>query len=272
MEIKVKLAESLKFLRAKVSLKPTIGIVLGSGLGEFAETLENEISIDTEEIPHYAKSTVEGHAGRVVFGTLHDKTLMVFKGRVHFYEGYSMEQVTYNIRLMGAMGVKSLIVTNAAGGVNITFSPGDLMFITSQINHFFANPLQGKNDEAMGPRFPDMESEFDAEYISIAEKVATELKIRTQRGVYAGNSGPTYETRAEVRMFQKMGADAVGMSTIPEVIVAKHQGMRVLGISCVTNLGTGISQTKLSHAEVTETANRVKNDFQALLKETIKQI
>ena len=264
--------ESIAWIRKKTSAGPSLAIILGSGLGSFADTLEDRTEISTSEIPHYAKSTVEGHEGKLVFGKLHGKEVLAVKGRVHYYEGYSMHEVTYVIRLMHFLGVRSLIVTNAAGGINTTFAPGDLMIITSQINHFFANPLQGPNDESLGPRFPDMESDYDREYVRLAEKTAVELKIKTQRGVYCGGSGPTYETRAEVKMFQKMGADAVGMSTIPEVIVAKHQGMRVLGMSCITNLGTGISQTKLSHEEVTVTANRVKDDFQKLISEIIRRI
>ncbi|MCK6542093.1 purine-nucleoside phosphorylase [bacterium] len=271
-ELKKMMEESIAMIRSKTTMQPTIGIILGSGLGDLADRFENKTVISTADIPHYAKSTVEGHDGKLVFGTLNGKHVLAVKGRVHYYEGYTMAQVTYVVRLMGMLGIRSLIVTNAAGGVNPLFQPGDLMFITSHINFFFANPLQGPNDETIGPRFPDMESEYDREYISIAEKTALKLGVRTQRGVYCAGSGPTYETRAEVKMFQKIGADAVGMSTVPEVIVAKHQNMRVLGISCITNLGTGISQTKLSHEEVTETANRVKTQFQQLITDVVGQI
>jgi purine-nucleoside phosphorylase len=241
-------------------------------LGSFAETLENKSSISTSDIPNYPKSTVEGHEGKLVFGYIDKKKVLAVKGRVHYYEGYTMEAVTFIVRIMHALGVKSLIVTNAAGAANPQFTPGDLMFITSHINFFFDNPLKGPNDDSVGPRFPDMEQEYDRDYIRIAERIAMSLKIKTQRGVYCASSGPTYETRAEVKMFQKLGADAVGMSTVPEVIVAKYYGLRVLGISCITNMGTGISLTPLSHDEVTETANRVKNDFQKLIKEIIIQI
>jgi purine-nucleoside phosphorylase len=270
--LKDRLTESVAWIRTKTSQQPAIGIILGSGLGEFADTLEEREQIVTSDIPHYSRSTVEGHAGKLVFGKISDREVLAVKGRVHYYEGYSLEQVTYVVRLMRALGVRSLIVTNAAGGVNPVFSPGDLMFITSHINFFFTNPLQGPNDDELGPRFPDMESDYDKEYISIGEKCALKLGVKTQRGVYCAGSGPTYETSAEVKMFQKIGADAVGMSTVPEVIVAKHQNMRVLGISCITNLGTGISSTPLSHEEVTITANRVKNSFQALLKEIIQNL
>ncbi len=271
-DLKEWIKESEQWIRTKTSSKPGIGVILGSGLGDFADTLESKIEIATSEIPHFAKSTVEGHAGKLVFGNLSGKEVLAVKGRVHYYEGYTLDQVTYVVRLMYALGVRSLIVTNAAGGVNPVFTPGDLMIITSHINFFFANPLHGANDDALGPRFPDMESDYDRDYAALAEKCALKLGIRTQRGVYCAGSGPTYETRAEVRMFQKLGADAVGMSTVPEVIVAKHQNMRVLGISCITNLGTGISSTPLSHEEVTVTANRVKHSFQALLKEVIQNI
>lgn len=266
-----KINESVEWIRTKTQFAPSIGVILGSGLGDFADTLDGKAEILTSLIPHFSKSTVEGHTGKLVFGKLSGKDILAVKGRVHYYEGYSMEQVTYIIRLMYALGVRSLIVTNAAGGVNPVFAPGDLMLITSHINFFFANPLQGVNEEQLGPRFPDMENDYDKEYIAIAERTALQLGVKTQRGVYCAGSGPTYETRSEVKMFQKMGADAVGMSTVPEVIVAKHQGMRVLGISCITNLGTGISSTPLSHEEVTLTANRVKNSFQALLAGIIRQ-
>jgi purine-nucleoside phosphorylase len=271
-ELRQHIEESIAWIRKKTWAKPSIGIILGSGLGSFAETLEQRTEIPTSEIPHYAKSTVEGHEGKLVFGMMGNKNVLAVKGRVHYYEGYTMQEVTYVIRLMHFLGVKSLIVTNAAGGVNTAFSPGDLMIITSHINHFFANPLQGLNDASLGPRFPDMSDDYDPEYIRLAENIALDLKIKTQRGVYCGGPGPTYETRAEVKMFQKIGADAVGMSTIPEVIVAKHQGMRVLGISCITNLGTGISATPLSHEEVTVTANRVKDSFQKWIREIIRQM
>lgn len=270
--LREKINESVQWIRTKTQSQPTIGIILGSGLGDFADTLESKIEISTSDIPHFAKSTVEGHAGKLVLGRLNGKEILAVKGRVHYYEGYPLEQVTYVVRIMHALGARSLIVTNAAGGVNPVFEPGDLMFITSHINFFFANPLQGVNDENLGPRFPDMESDYDKEYIALAEKIALQLGVKTQRGIYCAGPGPTYETRAEVKMFQKIGADAVGMSTVPEVIVAKHQGMRVLGISCITNLGTGISSTPLSHEEVTLTANRVKNSFQSLLNETIRQL
>ncbi len=272
MPVLEKVAESLEYIRSRTLYQPEIGLILGSGLGSFAETLENRITIPTVEIPNYPKSTVEGHEGKLVFGNIGKKKLLAIKGRVHYYEGYPMEAVTFGVRLMHALGVKSMIVTNAAGAVNPQYTPGDLMFITSHINFFFDNPLRGPNDDTVGPRFPDMEQEYDRQYIHIAERIALSLKIKTQRGVYCASSGPTYETRAEVKMFQKLGADAVGMSTVPEVIVAKYYGMRVLGISCITNLGTGISATPLSHGEVTETADRVKNDFQNLIREIIIQI
>jgi purine-nucleoside phosphorylase len=270
--LRIHIDESIQYIRSKTSFKPDIGVILGSGLGPFADTLQNPDIVPTSEIPHFAKSTVEGHEGKLYFGSIGQKKVLAVKGRVHYYEGYSMEEVTYIIRLMHFLGVQSLIVTNAAGAANPNFSPGDLMIISSHINFFFDNPLRGPNDETMGPRFPDMSEDYDPEYGRLAERIALGLRIKTQRGVYCASSGPTYETRAEVRMFQKIGADAVGMSTVPEVIVAKHHGMRVLGISCITNLGTGISNAPLSHAEVTETANRVRNDFQLLITEIIKQM
>lgn len=271
-DLLTRLQESVGFVRAKISSNPVIAIILGSGLGPFADALEKATSVRTSDIPHYPLSTVEGHSGELVFGKIHGKDILAVKGRVHYYEGYSMEQVTYVVRMMHFLGIRSLIVTNAAGGLNPRFSPGDLMFITSHLNYFFDNPLRGINLDSLGPRFPDMEEDYDRAYIDMAEAIALELKVRTQRGVYCAHSGPTYETKSEVKMFQKMGVDAVGMSTIPEVIVARHQGMRVLGISCITNLGTGISTTPLSHEEVTETANRVKESFQNLISEIIRKM
>jgi purine-nucleoside phosphorylase len=264
--------EAVAFLRTKTSSKPSLAIILGSGLGPFADTLLDRVEVPTSAIPHYPASTVVGHSGRLVFGRMHGREVMAVSGRVHYYEGYSIEQVSYAVRLMAAMSVRSLIITNAAGGVNPTFRPGDLMLITSHVNFMFANPLRGPNDESAGPRFPDLEEDYDREYLDLAEQIAVERGIRTQRGVYAAGAGPSYETRAEVRMFRFLGADAVGMSTVPEVLVARHRGIRILGISCITNLGTGLSAHRLSHEEVTETAQRVKASFEELIGEVIRRM
>lgn len=272
MPVMEKVNEAVQYIRTQTDFKPDIGLILGSGLGSFAETLEQPVGIPTSEIPNYPRSTVSGHEGKLIFGWIGNKKIIAIKGRVHYYEGYCMESVTFSVRVMHELGVRSLIVTNAAGAVNPQFSPGDLMLITSHINFFFDNPLCGPNDDNIGQRFPDMEEDYDRRYIQLAERTALALKIRTQRGVYCASSGPTYETRAEVKMFQRLGADAVGMSTVPEVIVARYYGMRVLGISCITNLGTGISPVPLSHEEVTETANRIKKDFENLLHQIILQM
>jgi purine-nucleoside phosphorylase len=266
------LKESLDFIRSKIKKVPKIGLVLGSGLGSFADTLENKIIIDCKEIPHYPPSTVEGHEGKLVFGYTEDVYILAQKGRVHYYEGYTMDKVTYAVRLMGLMGIKNLIVTNASGGLNPNFNPGDLMIITDHVNMMFANPLTGPNDEKIGPRFPDMSEPYSKEYIELAEETALELGIKTRRGVLWASTGPTYETKSEVKMAQKFGGDSASMSTVPEVIVANHMGMKVLGISCITNYATGISNKKLDHTEVMEVAEQVKEKFIKLVKAVIKKI
>ncbi|RMF57424.1 MAG: purine-nucleoside phosphorylase [Calditrichaeota bacterium] len=270
--LKEKLSEALKYIETKTGDRPPLAITLGSGLGPFADQLENTVVIPTETIPNYPVSTVEGHAGKWIFGELAGKRLLAMKGRIHAYEGYPLAQVTFPVQLMAALGVKTLIVTNAAGGINRNFAPGDLMLITDHINLMLDNPLIGPNDETLGPRFPDMSQPYDSELQSLAETVALELGIKLQKGVLGALKGPTYETAAEVRMLRALGADAGTMSTVPEVIVAAYRGLRVLGISCITNLATGISTTKLSHEEVTEVADMVKNKFSSLIKEIVSRI
>lgn len=270
--IEEKVADATAHVRARDSRIFEVGLILGSGLGSFADDLKDPLCIPTAEIPHYASSTVEGHSGQLVLGGLGSKAIAAFRGRVHYYEGYPIEQVTLGVRLFRQLGVRILIVTNAAGGVNLYFKPGDLMIMTGHVNMFFDNPLRGPNVEAWGPRFPDMCEEYDPDLAGQAEFIAREMGIPVRRGVYWGSSGPTYETRAEVRMIARCGADAVGMSTVPETIVAKHCGMRVLGISCITNKATGLSLNRLSHDEVTETAGLVREKFQRLLHALIQQI
>lgn len=271
----VKLSEQLKetasFIQSKGVGEVEFGLILGSGLGELGDEVENPIVIPYEEIPHFPISTVVGHAGQLVYGELSGKKVLAMQGRFHYYEGNSMQAVTFPVRVMKALGAHSMIVTNAAGGVNTSFTPGNLMLITDQINFTGANPLMGENDDELGPRFPDMSAPYDVEYGKVARQVADKLKITLQQGVYMGFSGPTYETPAEVRMSRTLGADAVGMSTVPEVIVARHMSMRVLGITCVTNLAAGM-QANLNHAEVVETTERVKADFKSLIKDTLKNI
>ena len=219
-------------------------------------------------IVHFSVSTVVGHAGQLVYGTLSGKKVLAMQGRFHYYEGHSMQTVTYPVRVMAALGIHSMIVTNAAGGVNETYTPGNLMLINDHINFTGDNPLIGENDEEIGPRFPDMSHAYTQEYREVAKKVAAEQNIDLKEGVYMGFSGPTYETPAEIRMSRTMGADAVGMSTVSEVIVAVHSGMKVLGISCITNLAAGM-QSSLNHAEVVETTERVKGQFKELVKATL---
>jgi purine-nucleoside phosphorylase len=257
---------SVAAIRATIgSRRPTVGLVLGSGLGGFADQLRAPMAIDYGDVPHFPVSSIEGHAGRLVIGDMGGVTVCAMQGRVHFYEGHDLVKVTYPIRTLILLGVKTLIVTNAAGGVNPDLSPGDLALITDHISLFPEGPLRGANDRRLGPRFPDMTQAYTPELRSLAVRVAAELGIALRAGVYAGLPGPSYETPAEIRMLRVIGADLCGMSTVPEVIVANHMGARVLGISCVTNMAAGITGKKLSHDEVTETAERVKGTFARLL-------
>ena len=247
--------ESASFLRKQLPQQPKIGIILGSGLGGLVELMEQIAIIPYEQIPNFPRSTVAGHAGNLVLGKLGSQTVLAMQGRFHFYEGFTMREVTYPLYVMKQLGIESLIVTNAAGGINRDFAPGDLMLLTDHINFLGTNPLMGPNDERFGPRFPDLSEAYSKALRHQAEAVAKELGIAYQTGVYLATTGPSYETAAEIRAFSAMGADAVGMSTVPEVIVANYLGMEVLGISCITNLATGIAVTKHSHAEVVRIAN-----------------
>jgi purine-nucleoside phosphorylase len=264
--LKEQLHESLAFIRTKTKAAPKLGIILGSGLGPFADELQNKTVVATATIPHYPRSTVEGHAGKFVFGEVASKKVLALQGRVHSYEGYSLQQVTYMVHLMAEIGVRNLIVTNAAGGINLHFKPGDLMLIVDHINMMFDNPLIGVNDDALGPRFPDMSEPYSRELIRIAEETASDLGIALRKGVLAALKGPTYESAAEIRMMRFLGGDAGTMSTVPEVIAAAYRGIKVLGISCITNLATGMSDKRLSHDEVTEVAELVKGKFSRLIK------
>lgn len=252
--------------------KADIGIILGSGLGDYADALENAVKLPYSEIPGFPRSTVAGHAGMWCCGTLHGKRVVMMQGRFHYYEGYSMKDVTLPVRVMQKIGVKTLIVTNAAGGVNLSYHPGDLMVIGDMFSMTAQNPLIGPNLDEFGPRFPDMSCAFDKELRALAHDCAKEQGFTLREGVYAQMTGPTYETPAEIRMLRVLGADAVGMSTVPEVVVARHGGTRVLGISCITNMAAGILGQPLNHAEVTETANRVKGQFRALLDAVIEKM
>lgn len=259
------------YLKSKGINTPTVGLILGSGLGELAEEAANQIAIPYEDIPGFPVSTVEGHAGQLVYGELGGKMVLAMQGRFHFYEGYSLEAVTFPVRVMKAMGVETLVVTNAAGGVNTDFNPGDLMIITDHINFTGANPLMGKNESTLGPRFTDMTEAYDKEYQKLIHSCAEANGLKVKEGVYFGLTGPTYETPAEIHMIRTLGGDAVGMSTVPEVIVANHAGLKVAGISCITNYAAGM-QSNLDHAEVVEVTTRVKESFKSLVKDFVSKV
>ncbi len=263
---------TINYIKEKIQdFQPEIGIILGSGLGDFADGFES-IIIPYNDIPGFEKSNVQGHKGQLVFAQINGKKVVMMQGRYHFYEGYSMQTVTYPVKVMKKLGVKTLIITNAAGAVTPEFNPGDLMLITDHINFMGTNPLIGKNDEALGTRFPDMSEIYSKELIQKAEAIAQKLNINYQKGIYAATTGPSYETPSEIKMFRLLGANAVGMSTAPEAIVANYCGLKVLGISCLTNYAAGVSKTPLNHQEVIDTANRVKENFKNLLSEILKSI
>ncbi|WP_425467154.1 purine-nucleoside phosphorylase [Pseudalkalibacillus caeni] len=264
--------DAASFIKQKVTFQPSLGLILGSGLGVLADEIENPVKISYEDIPNFPVSTVEGHAGQFVFGQLKGKNVAAMQGRFHFYEGYSMDKVTFPVRVMRELGIDTVIVTNAAGGVNESFEPGDLMVIEDHINFMGTNPLIGPNDKDMGVRFPDMSTAYSKQLQDIAHKTATDLGMKLQKGVYIGMSGPTYETPAEIRMIRTLGGDAVGMSTVPEVIVARHAGMEVLGISCISNMAAGILEQPLNHEEVIETTEKVRENFLALVKNTVENM
>ncbi|MDD3012271.1 MAG: purine-nucleoside phosphorylase [Candidatus Gastranaerophilales bacterium] len=266
--------DSLNFIKSKIENiveTPEIAIILGSGLGDIADQVDG-ISIPYSDILGFKASLVHGHAGRLVIGKLSSRNVVVMQGRFHYYEGHSMQEVILPVRVMKLLGADKLIVTNAAGGVNLNFNPGDLMFISDHLNLTGQNPLIGKNLDELGPRFVDMSYAYNKNLLNIADKIAKNLDIKTQKGVYAALTGPVYETPAEIRMLRTLGADAIGMSTVPEVIAANHMGMKVLGISCITNMAAGILDQPLCHDEVIKTSNRVKENFIKLLKEIIKEI
>ncbi|MFJ7975227.1 purine-nucleoside phosphorylase [Peribacillus sp. JNUCC 23] len=267
-----KIEKAASFIKEKFNATPEIGLILGSGLGVLADEIENAVKIPYSEIPEFPVSTVEGHAGQLVLGELSGKKVVAMQGRFHYYEGYPMELVTFPVRVMKLLGVEKMIVTNAAGSVNESFVPGDLMLITDHINYTGTNPLIGPNDERFGPRFPDMSEAYSKQLRAKAKEIATSLQLDTKEGVYLGFSGPTYETPAEIRLARVMGGDAVGMSTVPEVIIARHSGIEVLGISCITNMAAGILDQPLSHEEVIETTEKVKSSFLSFVKEIVNQM
>jgi purine-nucleoside phosphorylase len=265
--------ECVASIRAQAKgLEPKVAVILGSGLGGFADSLEGAVSIPYEKLPHFPRSSVPGHAGRLVLGTLEGQPLVVMSGRVHFYEGYSPAQVAFPARVMCGLKPRALVVTNAAGGINPGFAPGDLMAITDHLNLSGFNPLIGPNEEKLGARFPDMSHAYAPQLLAKLEAAAKTEKVALKKGVYVQLSGPSYETPAEIRMLRTLGADAVGMSTVPEVVAAAHMGVKVAGISCITNLAAGISAQPLSHNEVSETAERVKGVFTRLVKRFVVAI
>lgn len=264
--------QAVSFIRSKTTLQPAAGIILGSGLGNVVDAIDVEASIPYSEIPGAKASTVIGHQGRLVLGRANGVAVAAMQGRVHFYEGYEMPEVMFLARVLGRLAIRQLIVTNAAGGVNTAFKAGDLMLISDHINFMGMNPLRGPNVEELGVRFPDMSEAYPESLRAIARDVAKELGIGLQEGVYLALSGPTYETPAEIRALRVLGADAVGMSTIPEVIAAAHMQIPVLGISCITNMAAGVLPQPLHHDEVMETAQRVKGQFIALLQGVVERL
>jgi purine-nucleoside phosphorylase len=259
-------------IRARVPKIPAIGVVLGSGLGDFAGSLGEPVAIPYGELPHWPASRVIGHDGRLVVGKTGGRTIAALAGRVHLYEGHDARTVTFATRVLGLLGVKTLILTNAAGGVNTGFAQGALMVIDDHINLMGANPLAGENDERFGPRFPDMTEVYSSRLRGIADRAGKAIHLRLPHGIYVGLLGPSYETPAEIRYLRTIGADAVGMSTVPEAIAARHMKMDVLGISCITNMAAGVLPAPLDHAEVMETARRIRGQFIALLEGVIGQI
>lgn len=264
------LEEAAATVLYRIQQRPRLAVVLGSGLGMLADEVMDAVSIPYSEIPHFPVSTAPGHAGRLIAGTFHGVPVVMMSGRVHLYEGYSAGQVVFPIRLLRMVGVDSLIITNAAGGVNPRFATGALMIITDHINLTGHNPLVGPNDDRFGVRFPDVTEAYSLRLRELARRAADEIGVSLEEGVYLGLLGPTYETPAEVRMVRLLGGDAVGMSTVLEVIAANHMGMQVLGISCITNMAAGMLPQKLNHEEVMETALRVSGQFAALLRATVE--
>jgi purine-nucleoside phosphorylase len=273
--------EAKRFIEGHTDMRPAIGLVLGSGLGAFADELTERTDIPYADIPGWPHSTAVGHAGKLIIGKLEagklgaglgEIAVAVMAGRAHLYEGYSMQQVTYGVRVLHSIGAHSMVFTNAAGGINLALERGGLVLIGDHINLQGANPLVGANDDALGPRFPDMSDAYSRAYRNIAKRVATELCIPITEGVYAAMLGPSYETPAEIRYLRAIGADVVGMSTVPEVIVANHMGMKVLGISCVTNMAAGILPQKINHEEVLETGAMVRDTLVKFLKALLPRL
>jgi len=261
-----------RVIRAQYGEEARVGLILGSGLGAFADDLEEAVAVSYEEIPGFARSTVEGHAGRLVMGKIAGTSLVVLQGRFHYYEGYTLEEVTFPVRVLGLLGVKTLVLTNAAGGLNNSFTQGALMLISDHLNLMGVNPLRGANDARFGSRFPDMSDVYEREFQEIAITEAHDMKLELKRGIYAALTGPSYETPAEIRMLRALGADAVGMSTVPEALIARHMGIKVLGVSCITNMAAGVLDRPIDHAEVMEIGEQVRATFSELLRRTIPKL
>jgi len=264
--------QAARFIRSRSNTEVSVAIVLGSGLGGFADELANAVAIPYVDIPGFARATVEGHAGRMVIGDAGGVLVAAMQGRFHFYEGYSLEEVTFPIRVLKLLGVRTLILTNAAGTLNVEFTPGSLMVIGDHLNLIGDNPLRGQNDERFGPRFPDLTNTYERELQDIVIKEANAMGLEIRRGIYAALAGPSYETPAEIHMVRTLGADAVGMSTVPEAIVARHMNIRVVGISCITNLAAGVSDRPVDHSQVMATGERVQESFTHLLRRILLKL
>jgi purine-nucleoside phosphorylase len=260
------------FIRTKIDFKPEIGIILGSGLGALAEYIENPIIIEYSAIPEFPVSTVEGHASRLLIGTIEGKKVIAMQGRFHYYEGHTMQDITLPVRVMKALGAKLLIASNACGGLNPDFSAGDIMAITDHINMMGSNPLIGANLDEFGPRFPDMSEVYSKKYISQLQAIADRQGIKLQRGVYCAISGPNYASKAELRMLITIGADTIGMSTIPECMVARHSGLEIVGLSCITDMAIPDTMTSPTHEEILKVAEGVKPKFVSLVNQFIKEV
>ena len=266
-----RIQETAEFLRNRIHTNPETAIILGTGLGSLVGEITDKYEISYQDIPHFPISTVEGHSGKLIFGKLGNKDIMAMQGRFHFYEGYSMKEVTFPIRVMKDLGIQTLFVSNAAGGMNPNFEIGDLMIITDHINFFPEHPLRGKNI-TYGPRFPDMSEAYNKDLIQKADKIAEEKGIKVQHGIYLGTQGPTFETPAEYKMFHILGADAVGMSTVPEVIVANHCGIKVFGVSVITDLGVEGKIVEVTHEEVQKAADEAQPRMTTIMRELINRI
>ena len=259
-------------LESTIAVRPRIAVVLGSGLGAFADSVENPVSIPYRDIPDWPISTAIGHAGKLVTGTIEGLPVAALAGRVHLYEGYSAQQVVFGIRMLARLGVEAVVLTNAAGGINAAYRPGQLVLISDHINLTGQNPLMGPNDDSWGPRFPDMSEAYSKSFREIARKAGSEMNLDLAEGVYAAVPGPSYETPAEIRYLRTIGADLVGMSTVPETIAANHAGMKVLGISCVTNFAAGVTDQKLDHKEVLEVGAKIKDTMVDLLRRILPRL